>query len=101
MKNLIDVTTILLPLLYACTVWVYTRAFITNAASLEPVKKGLLLLTLCVHLGYLLVRTLVFEHPPITTVFEIMSVISFSVSIAYLYLEMRTRVREPEPSYSF
>ncbi|MGD0338992.1 MAG: cytochrome c biogenesis protein CcsA [Bacteroidota bacterium] len=93
MKNLIDGTTILLPLLYTFTVWIYARAFFTNAASLEPVKRGFLLITLCIHLAYLLLRTVVFGHPPITTVFEIMSVISFSVSVAYLYLEMRTRVR--------
>lgn len=93
MKYLIDGTTVLLPLLYMVTVWAYGRAFFTNAASLEPVKRGLLLLTLAIHLGYLLVRTIIFEHPPITTVFEIMSVISFSVSAAYMYLEMRTRIR--------
>jgi ABC-type uncharacterized transport system permease subunit len=93
MKILIDGMTILLPLLYGCTVWVYSRAFITNAASLEPIKRGLILSTLCIHLVYLVLRSIVFVHPPITTVFEIMSVISFCVSVAYLYLEIRTRVR--------
>jgi ABC-type uncharacterized transport system permease subunit len=93
MKSFIEVTTILLPLLYAVTVGAYGRAFFTNSTSLEPVKRGLLLFTLCIHLWYLIARTVVFEHPPITTVFEIMSIISFSVSAAYMYLEIRTHIR--------
>ncbi len=93
MKPIIDGMTVLLPLLYAVTVAVYARAFITNAVSLEPVQRALLVLTLGIHFCYLILRTLMFNHPPITSVFEIMSVISFSISVAYLYLEIQTRVR--------
>ena len=93
MKTLIDSITILLPFLYGFTVWAYARTFFTNASWLEPVKRGLILTTVCLHLIYLILRTVAFVHPPITTVFEIMTIVALSISVAYLYLEIRTRVR--------
>lgn len=52
------------------------------------------MLTLAIHLSYLLLRTVEFAHPPVTTIFELLTVISFSVALAYLVIEIRSKVRE-------
>jgi len=46
-----------------------------------------------VHLIYLLTRTIAFNHPPITNVFEIFTVLAFSVSFSYFILELVTDIR--------
>lgn len=48
--------------------------------------------TVLIHLMYLLFRTVLFNHPPITTPFEIMTVIAFCIALAYLYIEVISKV---------
>ncbi|MEX0602255.1 MAG: cytochrome c biogenesis protein CcsA [Bacteroidota bacterium] len=48
----------------------------------------------CLHLVYLTARTIAFNHPPVTTVFEILTVVAFSVALAYLVIEMISRAKE-------
>ncbi len=52
----------------------------------------MLVVTVVTHLAYLLIRTVVFNHPPITTPFEIMTVIAFCIALAYLYIEVISKV---------
>ncbi len=94
MKFAIDILSILLPLLYFVTVWTYARAFFSGIKLANRLKTPLLMFTLFIHLLYLYARTLEYNHPPITTIFEIMSLLSFSIAVSYLYIELRTKVRE-------
>lgn len=89
----IDVLQVLLPVLYFIAIWAYGKAFFSGNPTAKKVKTPLLVATLLAHLTYLLTRTAAFEHPPITSLFEILSVIAFSISLAYLLLESKTKVK--------
>ncbi len=90
---ILETLLVALPLCYAALVVIYAVTFFSSAASLERVKLPALIVVLLLHLGYLGLRTAVFDHPPITSVFEIMSLLAASTAGAYLYLEVRTRVQ--------
>jgi ABC-type uncharacterized transport system permease subunit len=89
----VDLLVVALPLLYAGVVAVYAVTFFGNNIPLERLKRPLLVALVLVHFGYLNLRTVAFEHPPITTVFEILTLLAASMSVAYLYIEYRTNVR--------
>ncbi|MFQ5799909.1 MAG: inner membrane protein YpjD [Bacteroidota bacterium] len=90
---IIDLLEVLLPVLYFITIWAYGKAFFSAHPRAKQVKTPLLVVTLVAHSAYLLTRTAAFEHPPITSIFEILSVIAFSIALAYLLLESRTGVK--------
>ncbi|MBI3580161.1 MAG: cytochrome C biogenesis protein, partial [Ignavibacteriales bacterium] len=54
----------------------------------------MLLGIIVLHLVYLLSRTVAFDHPPVTTVFEIFSMLAFSVAVAYAVIESRSKAKE-------
>jgi ABC-type transport system involved in cytochrome c biogenesis permease subunit len=56
----------------------------------ERIKRPLLYVTLAVHLSYITLRTIVFGHPPITSIFEILTLISLTIVLVYAYIEWRT-----------
>jgi ABC-type uncharacterized transport system permease subunit len=60
-------------------------------------KRVFLFLTLFIHSIYLVVRTIEFNHSPITNVFEIFTVLAFSVGFAYFILELVTDIRGTGP----
>lgn len=93
MKTVIDVATLLLPIFYFGTVWTYAKAFFRDSRAAERTKTPMLLLTVVVHGSYLVMRTLLFSHPPITTMFEIMSIVAFSIATSYAVIEYRTKVK--------
>lgn len=93
MKTLIVVFNILLPLAYFGTVWAYAKAFFKNSAAAKHIKTPLLIATIVCHAFYLTARTVLFDHPPITTIFEIMSVIAFSIAFSYRVIEYVTKTR--------
>jgi ABC-type uncharacterized transport system permease subunit len=93
MKTVIDLITIALPVLYFSTVWAYAKAFFKDSIVAKRTKTPLLLGTLVIHMAYLLMRTILFNHPPITTMFEIMSIVSFSIAAAYAVIEFRTKAK--------
>jgi len=88
----VDVLNILLPLLYGGLILLYGRSFFKNVSRADNIKTVVLVITVIVHLVYLLLRTILFNHPPITTPFEIMTVIAFCIALAYLYIEVISKV---------
>jgi ABC-type transport system involved in cytochrome c biogenesis permease subunit len=46
------------------------------------------------HLLYLVLRTITFDHPPVTTIFEILSVLAFAVAITYAVIERTSKAKE-------
>jgi ABC-type transport system involved in cytochrome c biogenesis permease subunit len=90
-KSIADLLVVMLPVLYALVVFQYGLSFFGNAPGVDRWKTKALLGTVFLHLVYLASRTLAFDHPPITSVFEIMSMLSFSIAIGYAYIELRTR----------
>lgn len=86
--------TYLLLAFYIALVWTYGKAFFADAPWAKRLKSPLLVGTLCFHILYLALRTVSFRHPPVTTVFEIFSVLAFSVSCTYLVIELRSQRKE-------
>jgi ABC-type transport system involved in cytochrome c biogenesis permease subunit len=84
---------VVLPVLYGGLVVLYAVSFFGGASGLERLKTPSIVVTLSLHLLYLVLRTIAFDHPPITSVFEIMTLLAMSVTIAYLYIESRTGIR--------
>ena len=82
-----------LPVLYGGLVILYAVSFFGAKTALDRLKIPSILATVSVHGLYLLLRTIAFDHPPITSVFEIMTLLAISITIAYLYIEARTRIQ--------
>ena len=93
MRFVITALEILLPALYFGTIWAYAKAFFSGVKQAELVKSPLLIATVAVHALYITARTLEYSHPPITSIFEILSLIAFTVALVYTYIEFRTENR--------
>jgi len=83
----------ILPFLYLLTFGFYITAFIRAKGQLTNIKRVSLFITLLLHGLYLLLRTIQFEHAPITNKFEIFTVLAFAISFSYFILELITDVR--------
>jgi ABC-type uncharacterized transport system permease subunit len=97
MNSFIDSLNTLLPFFYIFTFIVYYYDFIKPGKRLANYKRLFLFSTLLIHLIYLLARTVEFNHPPITNVFEIFTVLAFAVCFSYFILELATDVRGTGP----
>ncbi len=97
MKPSIDFINGLLPFLYIISFSVYFYDFMRGGKHISNFKRLVLFLTLCIHVVYLVIRSIEFDHMPITNVFEIFTVLAFSVSFAYFILELLTDVRGTGP----
>ena len=84
---------IALPFLYFGTVWTYAKSFFKGIRLAETLKMPLLGTTILVHTLYIFLRTIEYHHLPITSVFEIFSLIAFTITLSYWYIEYRTRNR--------
>ena len=83
----------ILPLFYLITFASYLIDFVLGKKFLTNSKRIFLFLTLLLHAIYLIVRTIEFNHPPITTKFEIFSVLAFALIFSYFILELLTDIR--------
>lgn len=72
----------------------YGKAFFADAERAKRWKSRLLVAVVLIHGIYLGVRTIEFRHPPATTIFEILTLLAFSVAVTYLFIEFRTKARE-------
>jgi ABC-type uncharacterized transport system permease subunit len=93
MTTLIGSLNILLPFAYFGLVWAYAKAFFKSSPVAKRIKTPLLGLTIVCHAAYLLLRTVQFDHPPITSIFEVMSVIAFSIAFSYRVIEFVTKTK--------
>jgi HemX protein len=75
-------------------VWVYGKAFFADQAWAKRAKTPFLMATLIFHLLNLTIRTIMFRHLPVNTVFEIFSMLAFSVSAMYWIIELRSHRKE-------
>jgi ABC-type uncharacterized transport system permease subunit len=91
MKPFADILCEVMPFLYAALVLIYGLTFFKGNRVLEGMRFPLLLLTVILHVVSLTARGVMLDHPPITSVFEIMSLLAASIAVAYMYIEWRTR----------
>ncbi|MFA3782384.1 inner membrane protein YpjD [Melioribacteraceae bacterium 4301-Me] len=93
MDKSISILNILLPVFYLTVFVVYGYDFLNEKKFLYNSKRLFLFLALLTHLVFLLLRTVEYDHPPITNKFEIFSVLAFSIAFSYFILELLTDVR--------
>ena len=84
---------ILLPVLYLVTFSVYLYDFFQDKKVLANSKRIFLFFTIITHTFYLLIRTIEFDHTPITNKFEIFTLLACTIAISYFLLELLTDVR--------
>jgi len=84
----------LLPLFYSALVWTYGKAFFADKPWAKDAKTPILICTIVLHLLSLTVRTIIFRHPPVTSIFEIFSVLACSIAITYFVIELRSQHKE-------
>jgi len=93
MINTIHSLNILLPVLYLLTFGIYLYDFIKDESKVHNAKRVFLFIALFLHVFYLLLRTVEFNHPPITNKFEIFTVLAFCLSFSYFLLELLSDIR--------
>lgn len=91
---ILNILNIALPAIYFATVWAYARSFFSDLVWAKRIKSKLLLAAIILHLLYLIVRTVAFSHPPVTSLYEILSVLAFSVALAYAVIERRSGTKD-------
>ncbi|QQS36249.1 MAG: cytochrome c biogenesis protein CcsA [Ignavibacteriales bacterium] len=97
MNATVDTLNIVILILYILTFGIYSYDFMKGGKSFAHSKRLFLFLTLLMHSVYLLLRTIAFNHPPITNVFEIFTVLACSIAISYFVLELVTDIRGTGP----
>lgn len=97
MINFIDFLNLILPVFYVITFVIYSYDFMKGKRELANSKRLFLFITLLFHAIYLITRTIYFGHPPITNVFEILTVLAFAISFSYFVLELITDIRGTGP----
>lgn len=93
MISFIHTLNALLPFFYLITFLIYLYDFQKGGEKFHNSKRLFLFLTLLFHFLYLMLRTIQFDHPPITNVFEIFTILAFSISFSYFILELVTDIR--------
>lgn len=93
MLSAIHFLNILLPFFYLASFAVYAYDFAKDKVTLTNAKRIFLFVTLLFHLFYLIARTVEFDHPPITNVYEIFTLLAFAIGCSYFLLELLTDVR--------
>ena len=88
---------ILLPILYLATFGVYFYDFLKGEKKLVNIKRVFLFITLFLHLIYIVLRTIAFDHPPITNVFEIFTILAITISFSYFLVELVSDIRGTGP----
>ncbi len=84
----------ILPIAYALVTLAYGLAFFRDNTYAAGWRTRLLIITLIAHFLYIGSHTAEYSRCMVTTPFEIMSLIAFTITATYAYIEYRTRSRE-------
>ncbi|MBU2491545.1 MAG: cytochrome c biogenesis protein [Bacteroidetes bacterium] len=93
MLSTVHLMNISLPILYIFTFGAYWYDFTHEKKNLSNSKRIFLFVTVVIHVFYLIVRTIEFNHTPITSKFEIFTVLAFCIAFSYFILELLTDIR--------
>lgn len=93
MLTVIHFLNVFMPILYFSAFIFYAYDFFKEKEFFKKSKSALLFIILIIHIFYLVIRTIEFNHPPITTKFEIYTLIAAAVIFSYFLLELLTEIR--------
>lgn len=94
MLTLVHTINFALPFLYLTTFIVYLLDFVKESKIFNRSKRITLFVTISIHLIYIFVRTFKFEHPPITSKYEILSILAFAIGFSFFLLELVSDVHK-------
>jgi HemX protein len=83
-----------LPFFYFALVWTYGKAFFADKLWAKHAKTPILIGTMTFHLLSLSDRIITFRHPPVTTIFEIFTILAGAITITYFVIELRSQHKE-------
>lgn len=93
----IEILNFALPLLYIAIIAVYGVSFFRKYEIYDMVsgiRRPLLILIILLQGIYFVLRSMEFNHAPITNSYEILTLLAFSISLSYFYIEIKTGVKE-------
>ena len=93
MVSTIHSLNIILPILYLATLGFYIYDFVSDNNKFSNSKRIFLFVTLFIHVLYLILRTIEFNHPPITNKYEIFTILAFCLAFSYFLLELLSDIR--------
>ncbi len=93
MQPVVDAINIILPLFYLAAFAAFFFNFLKDSRRAYNLNRLLLFLTLMLHTTYVILRTVAFNHPPITNVFEIFTLLALAITMAYFILELATDIK--------
>jgi HemX protein len=94
MQPLLGLANTLLPLLYVLLICAYVRVFKRDDPGVVLWSRWLTRITLVVHLGALVLRTLAFDRLPMGAPLEFFSLLAFSLLLIYAFIQRQAGVRE-------
>ncbi|MEW6455154.1 MAG: cytochrome c biogenesis protein CcsA [Acidobacteriota bacterium] len=89
MKALISALNTLLPVLYVITTIFYGIYFFKKESFFEKTLKPLILMAISIHASSIILRTIVFKHFPIASLFELLTFLSLAIVIIYFFIEQK------------
>lgn len=93
MQQVVDTLNIIMPVFYLVVFAAFLFNFLKDNRRAHNLNRLSLFLTLMLHTTYIILRTIAFDHPPITNVFEIFTLLAFAISLAYFIIEIATDIK--------
>src|ERR1051325_411850 len=105
MTGLLDALRVLLPVLYAALLFYFGRTFFRTAGGSTSTERRLryalpaAYIVLAVHAAYIGVFTTVMHHELLATIYELMSLIAFTLLGVYVFAELRPAKETSGPGF--
>ncbi|MBN2364520.1 MAG: hypothetical protein EH225_00025 [Calditrichaeota bacterium] len=93
MVFIINFLNTLLPILYFTCTYLYGAYFFRNDDFAEKYMSRILQFTVAIHFLDVILRWYHFDHFPLASIFEALTVIGLAAILVYLYLEFRIKVK--------
>jgi len=93
MEFLVSFLNVLLPLLYFISTYLYGIYFFRNDPLGEKYMIPALRITVLIHLVEIVLRGIYFDHFPLASIYEALSVLAFAIVIIYIFVENQLRVQ--------
>lgn len=94
MRVAINLLNTLLPMLYAIATVNYSIDFFREDPFAKRIARPLLGVVLTLHLLFIALRTAQYEHLPMASIFEVMTLVAFALAAVYCYLESSARTHK-------
>ncbi|GAB4173634.1 MAG: hypothetical protein Kow00108_08500 [Calditrichia bacterium] len=93
MESILNFLQIFLPMAYFLTTFYYARFFFHEDPAAEKKLSWLLNGTLILHIIYIASWGLFYNHYPLASIFEVMTVIALFIALIYKYIETRLKIK--------